>query len=117
MKKILTITALLLTGLAIGVNAQRTIDLRTVLLQPIDGTIVNCTDSFPAAWLVINDGPDPIYPTDTVGIADYENLFEQEGDNVNKNFSRCLWKTPLIWATRSLFQAYPGILTIQGSKH
>lgn len=86
MKKFLTMTALLLGGLTIGANAQRTIDLRTVLVKPTDGTVINCTDSFPAQWLVINDGPDPVYPSDTVGIADYENLFEQSGTSVNKSF-------------------------------
>lgn len=86
MKKILTLTALLLGGLTIGASAQRTIDLRTVLIKPTDGTAINCTDSFPASWIIINDGPDPVYPTDTVGIADYENLFEQDGTDVSKTF-------------------------------
>lgn len=85
MKKILTFTALVLGALT-GAHAQRTIDLKTVLLTPTDGTVINCTDSFPASWLVINEGPDPVYPTDTVGIADYENLFDQVGTDVNKQF-------------------------------
>lgn len=85
MRKILTFAALMLGALT-GAHAQRTIDLKTVLLKPTDGTVINCTDSFPAAWLIINDGPDPVYPSDTVGIADYENVFEQEGTNVNKGF-------------------------------
>ncbi len=85
MKKILTLMALVLGGLT-AMAQTRTIDLKTVLLKPVDGTVINCTDSFPAAWLVINGGPDPIYPTDTVGIADYENLFEQSGTEVSKSF-------------------------------
>ncbi|PSK94273.1 T9SS type A sorting domain-containing protein [Taibaiella chishuiensis] len=85
MKKILTLMALVLGGLT-ATAQTRTIDLKTVLLKPVDGTVINCTDSFPAAWLVINGGPDPIYPTDTVGIADYENLFEQSGTDVSKSF-------------------------------
>lgn len=86
MKKILTMMALFVGGLTTASYAQRVIDLKTVLLKPTDGTAINCTDSFPAAWLIINEGPDPVVPGDTVGIADYENEFQQVGTDVSKSF-------------------------------
>lgn len=67
MKKLITSLAAL-TAFTVASYAQRSADVSVVLLSPAPSQVLNCTDSFNQAFLLINNGPDVIEVTDTLVI-------------------------------------------------
>lgn len=100
MKKILLLVAVV--AAAFTVNAQRTVDMETTLNQPTNGQVVRAGVGFNVEYVLKNNGPDVIKPTDTLYVWYYINGVNQTGLRQVFTLNNNLEKDSSIRFTRSI---------------